>query len=106
MVLVREYNTDQYCPFLFAIDVIVVSLKSGSDKLGHYLKKVYEGPLRISIEIVDDNTGTADALASIKDKIKVDRHKPPSSRETSSAWRRKKHRREKDRTSLLTQFYS
>ncbi|GJJ78209.1 translation initiation factor eIF-2B subunit gamma [Entomortierella parvispora] len=53
-------------------DVIVVSLKSGSDKLGHYLKKVYEGPLRISIEIVDDNTGTADALASIKDKIKTD----------------------------------
>lgn len=91
---VREYSTDHSHLLLFAIDVIVVSLKSGSDKLGHYLKKVYEGPLRISIEIVDDNTGTADALASIKDKIKVDLYKPPCPRHISTAQHRKKHSEE------------
>jgi hypothetical protein len=53
------------------IDVIVVSLASGSKKLGHYLDRVYEGQLHISMEIVDDNCGTAQALARIKDKIKV-----------------------------------
>ncbi|KAF9190686.1 hypothetical protein BGZ51_008328 [Haplosporangium sp. Z 767] len=53
-------------------DVIVVSLTSGSKKLGHYLDRVYEGSLHITMEVVDDNTGTADALASIKDKIKTD----------------------------------
>ncbi|KAF9173845.1 hypothetical protein BGX21_003267 [Mortierella sp. AD011] len=53
-------------------DVIVVSLNSGSKKLGHYLDRVYEGQLHITMEVVDDNTGTADALALIKDKIKTD----------------------------------
>ncbi|KAG0272948.1 hypothetical protein BGZ95_011256 [Linnemannia exigua] len=53
-------------------DVIVVSLASGSKKLGHYLDRVYEGQLHISMEIVDDNCGTAQALARIKDKIKTD----------------------------------
>ncbi|KAG0305489.1 hypothetical protein BGZ98_004043 [Dissophora globulifera] len=53
-------------------DVIVVSLTSGSKKLGHYLDRVYEGQLHISMEVVDDNTGTADALAAIKDKINTD----------------------------------
>ncbi|KAG0038869.1 hypothetical protein BGZ82_010585 [Podila clonocystis] len=55
-------------------DVIVVSLNSGSKKLGHYLDRVYEGSgsLHITLEVVDDNTGTADALALIKDKIKTD----------------------------------
>ncbi|KAG0267414.1 hypothetical protein BG011_005699 [Mortierella polycephala] len=53
-------------------DVIVVSLTSGSKKLGHYLDRVYEGSLHITMEVVDDNTGTADALASIRDKIKTD----------------------------------
>ncbi|KAF9197712.1 hypothetical protein BGZ49_001735 [Haplosporangium sp. Z 27] len=53
-------------------DVIVVSLSSGSKKLGHYLDRVYEGQLHITMEVVDDNTGTADALALIKDKIKTD----------------------------------
>ncbi|KAF8981570.1 hypothetical protein BGZ52_002729 [Haplosporangium bisporale] len=55
-------------------DVIVVSLSSGSKKLGHYLDRVYEGSgsLHITLEVVDDNTGTADALALIKDKIKTD----------------------------------
>ncbi|KAF9915934.1 hypothetical protein BX616_005033 [Lobosporangium transversale] len=53
-------------------DVIVVSLNSGSKKLGHYLDRVYEGQLHITLEVVDDNTGTADALASIKDKINTD----------------------------------
>ncbi|KAG0344804.1 hypothetical protein BG004_004169 [Podila humilis] len=53
-------------------DVIVVSLNSGSKKLGHYLDRVYEGTLHITLEVVDDNTGTADALALIKDKIQTD----------------------------------
>ncbi|KAF8929587.1 nucleotide-diphospho-sugar transferase [Dissophora ornata] len=53
-------------------DVIVVSLNSGSKKLGHYLDRVYEGQLHINLEVVDDNTGTADALALIKDKIQTD----------------------------------
>ncbi|KAG0229722.1 translation initiation factor eIF-2B subunit gamma [Mortierella sp. GBAus27b] len=53
-------------------DVIVVSVTSGSKKLGHYLDRVYEGQLHIAMEVVDDNTGTADALALIKDKIKTD----------------------------------
>ncbi|KAF9434536.1 hypothetical protein BGZ76_007850 [Entomortierella beljakovae] len=53
-------------------DVIVVSINSGSKKLGHYLDRVYEGQLHITMETVDDNTGTAGALASIKDKIKTD----------------------------------
>ncbi|KAK3808739.1 MAG: nucleotide-diphospho-sugar transferase [Benniella sp.] len=53
-------------------DVIVVSLTSGSKKLGHYLDRVYEGPLHITMEVVDDNTGTASAIALIKDKIKTD----------------------------------
>lgn len=52
-------------------DVIVVSLTSGSKKLGHYLDRVYEGQLHVTMEVVDDNTGTADALASIKEKIQV-----------------------------------
>lgn len=65
-----------FCPFLLGLlDVIVVSLSSGSKKLGHYLDRVYEGSgsLHITLEVVDDNTGTADALALIKDKIKVNR---------------------------------
>ncbi|KAF9113563.1 hypothetical protein BGX27_001270 [Mortierella sp. AM989] len=53
-------------------DVIVVSLNTGSKKLGHYLDRVYEGQLHITMEVVNDNTGTADALALIKDKIKTD----------------------------------
>ncbi|KAF9579455.1 hypothetical protein BGW38_004276, partial [Lunasporangiospora selenospora] len=53
-------------------DVIVVSLTSGSKKLGHYLDRVYEGQLNISMEVVDDNTGSAVALALIKDKIETD----------------------------------
>ncbi|KAI1316140.1 hypothetical protein EDD11_010378 [Mortierella claussenii] len=53
-------------------DVIVVSLTSGSKNLGHYLDRMYEGQLHITMEVVDDNTGTADALALIKDKIKTD----------------------------------
>ncbi|KAG0265289.1 hypothetical protein DFQ27_000695 [Actinomortierella ambigua] len=53
-------------------DVIVLSVSSGSKKLGHYLDRVYEGPLNISLEVVDDNTGTAEALTQIKDKITTD----------------------------------
>ncbi|KAF9430289.1 hypothetical protein BGZ94_007558 [Podila epigama] len=53
-------------------DVIVVCLSSGSAKLGQYLDRFYEGELHITLEVVDDNTGTADALALIKDKINTD----------------------------------
>ncbi|KAF9956468.1 hypothetical protein BGZ65_002681, partial [Modicella reniformis] len=53
-------------------DVIVVSLTSGSKKLRHYLNRIYEGQLHITMKVVDDNTGTAEALALIKDKIKTD----------------------------------
>lgn len=68
-------STDTSASSSPAIDVIVVSLNSGSKKLGHYLDRVYEGSgsLHITLEVVDDNTGTADALALIKDKIKVNR---------------------------------
>ncbi|KAG0240060.1 hypothetical protein BGW41_007225 [Actinomortierella wolfii] len=58
--------------WLESSDVIVLSVSSGSRKLGHYLDRVYEGPLNISLEVVDDNTGTAEALSQIKDKITSD----------------------------------
>ncbi|CAG8552929.1 12378_t:CDS:10 [Funneliformis caledonium] len=53
-------------------DVIIISESSGEHKIGHYIKNDYEGKLKPSLEIVKEDVGTADALRTIKDKIRND----------------------------------
>ncbi|PKK79616.1 nucleotide-diphospho-sugar transferase [Rhizophagus irregularis] len=53
-------------------DVIIISESSGEHKIGHYIKVVYEGKLKPILEVVKEDVGTADALRTIKDKIKND----------------------------------
>lgn len=55
-------------------DIIVVAVESSLQKISDYINKVYDCPLDQNIEIVsqDMQSGSADALRMIKDKIKTD----------------------------------
>lgn len=54
-------------------DIIVVCQPSARQRLNDYLYRVYEGANETKIELVvsDGDSGSADALRGIKDKIKA-----------------------------------
>ncbi|CAG8481368.1 7800_t:CDS:10 [Ambispora leptoticha] len=54
-------------------DVMIIAQQSGEQKISSYIKNIYEGKLKPSLEVVrDEHGGTADVLRSVKDKIRSD----------------------------------
>eukprot|EP00466_Bigelowiella_natans_P005900 jgi/Bigna1/55398/estExt_Genewise1Plus.C_580041 len=53
-------------------DCIVITTQHCSQQVNTYLAEKYEGKLNCSMHVVDDYTGTADALRSVADKIVTD----------------------------------
>uniref|UniRef100_A0A6A7G5I2 Translation initiation factor eIF2B subunit gamma n=1 Tax=Hirondellea gigas TaxID=1518452 RepID=A0A6A7G5I2_9CRUS len=53
-------------------EVIVITIQSQATLISRYCNEVYDGRIGIQIAVVDDQIGTADAIRSIKDRIKTD----------------------------------
>jgi len=53
-------------------DCLVLTTQSIADQVGEYLESKYDGKMRCSLHVVDDYTGTADALRQISERITTD----------------------------------
>eukprot|EP01027_Heterolobosea_sp_BB2_P020757 GEZU01029646.1.p1 GENE.GEZU01029646.1~~GEZU01029646.1.p1 ORF type:complete len:463 (+),score=81.03 GEZU01029646.1:51-1391(+) len=53
-------------------EVIVVTVRSAAAKIGQYVREHYKGAIEVVIEVVDEQTNSADAIRHIRDRIKTD----------------------------------